>query len=505
MSLPRVALSDQSPAFIACDALIVGIAPGPDGSVEISGDAFGPDHKRQLGSQASTLSLATSMDDAHVLPAPDGVEATKVILVGLGSDSPTPDTLRHAAGVAVRTAGKNAHIAIALPSAGPQSDQAIVEGALLGGYRVTARKKPSTDPEWETLTVVGATDPAAIHTGLSTAQAVAFVRDLVNTPPNELYPESFSQRVADALAGVPVSIEVFNEDQLAEGGFGGLLGVGGGSARPPRLVALRYQPEQALGHIALIGKGITFDSGGLSLKPPSSMVGMKYDMTGAATVAGVILAAATLGSPVAITAWLCLAENMPSGTAQRPGDVITIRGGTTVEVLNTDAEGRLVLADGLQAASEESPDLLIDIATLTGAARIALGERYAGLMGHEAARAVVAESAQRAGELVWPMPLPDELRTGLKSDVADIANVATGSTLGGMLVAGLFLEEFVGTTGEGDDQRPIPWAHLDIAGPASNSSSPWGYTPKGPTGALTRSLIELVRGLDAEGIARLRQ
>jgi len=304
--------------------------------------------------------------------------------------------------------------------------------------------------------------------------------------------------VQSVAKNLPIEVEVFDEKALAKGGFGGLLSVGGGSSRPPRLIALRYAPKKPTAHVALVGKGITFDSGGLSIKPAASMVGMKYDMTGAATVAGAIIAAAKIGSPVQITAWMCLAENMPSGTALRPNDVIRIHGGKSVEVLNTDAEGRLVLADGLQAASAEHPDLIVDVATLTGAARVALGERYAGLMGDESARELVESSASNQGELVWPMPLPEELRSGLNSDVADIANVATGSPSGGMLVAGLFLNEFVGTKKDSDEL--IPWAHLDIAGPASNSSGAYGHTPKGPTGALVRTLIELLVDVAPEGL-----
>jgi leucyl aminopeptidase len=255
------------------------------------------------------------------------------------------------------------------------------------------------------------------------------------------------------------------------------------------MMVLRWSPPKPTRHIALVGKGITFDSGGLSLKPANSMVGMKYDMTGAAVVSAVALASAELGVGAAVTAWVCLAENMPSGSASRPNDVISIKNGQTVEILNTDAEGRLVLADGLSAARAEEPDLIIDVATLTGAARVALGERYAGLMGTPEAVAAIQESATQAGELVWPMPLPEELRTLLSTDVADIANAKPGNTLGGMLLAGLFLQEFVGKSPEG---TLLPWAHLDIAGPAENSSGAWGYTPKGPTGALTRTLLTVV-------------
>jgi leucyl aminopeptidase len=239
--------------------------------------------------------------------------------------------------------------------------------------------------------------------------------------------------------------------------------------------------------LALVGKGITFDTGGLSLKPSEAMVGMKYDMTGAATAFQSVIAIAKLGLPVRVTAWLCLAENMPSGTAQRPDDVIKIRNGKTVEVLNTDAEGRLVLADGLSIASEAKPDLILDIATLTGAATIALGNRYAGLMGEDSAIKTVENAAKDAGELVWHMPLPEELRPLLNSDVADIANVKIGNRAGGMLIGGHFLRDFV--------PNEISWAHLDIAGPADNSAGAYGYTPKGGTGVILRTMVAVAADL----------
>ncbi len=509
VNIPRVVSHTQPADHVDCDALIVGIAPGPDKTPTIAGAVLGESDTAWLQAAAVALGKKGSLDEVTVVPAPPGCQATTVILAGLGSKELTPSSLRHAAGSATRAAGPVSHIAVALPVVDAASAQAVVEGSLLGGYRVNAKKKPTDDPDWSTLTVVGTDEQDALQAGAVIAESVYLVRDLVNTPPNELYPESFTDHVTSALKGLPIEIDVLDEHQLAEGGFGGILGVGQGSTRPPRLVALRYRPEGATAHIALVGKGITFDSGGLSLKPAASMVGMKYDMTGAATVSGVMRAVASLHAPVAVTAWLCLAENMPSGSAQRPGDVITIHGGKTVEVLNTDAEGRLVLADGLHAASEEFPDLIVDVATLTGAARIALGERYAGLMGDQLATALVEKAAESAGELVWTMPLPEELRKGLNSDVADIANVATGSSLGGMLVAGLFLKEFVGPRqgqpADEDSAAQIPWAHLDIAGPASNTSGAYGYTPKGPTGATTRALVNLVMGLDSDAVATLVQ
>jgi leucyl aminopeptidase len=256
-------------------------------------------------------------------------------------------------------------------------------------------------------------------------------------------------------------------------------------------VVLRYDPPGATRHLALVGKGITFDSGGLSLKPATSMVGMKYDMTGAVTALAVTIAAARLGVATRITTRLCIAENMPSGSAVRPNDVLRMRGGTTVEVLNTDAEGRLVLADGLAAASEEDPDAIIDVATLTGAARASLGERYIPVMGEGEVVARLIEAGAGVGETLWHMPMPAEIRQLLDSDVADIANAKPGNTVAGMLLAAHFLKAFVGVRGEGDAAAPIPWAHLDIAGVANNSGAPYGGTGKGPTGATVRTLLAL--------------
>jgi leucyl aminopeptidase len=332
---------------------------------------------------------------------------------------------------------------------------------------------------------------ALVEHAAAVAEAATLVKDLVNTPPLDLYPASLAQVALDRGAALPVEVTVWDEAALEADGFGGILGVGQGSSRGPRLVKVAYSPAGAARHLALVGKGITFDTGGLSLKPPTGMVGMKYDMTGAATVLAVTLAAARLGLPVRVTAWLCIAENMPSGTAIRPNDVLRIRGGRTVEVLNTDAEGRLVMADGLVAASEEHPDAIVDVATLTGAALVALGTRYAAVMGDDDLVRQVVGAAGATGELLWPMPLPGELRATINSDVADIANANPGNTAGGMLLAGVFLQEFVGTNGEGDDAARIPWAHLDIAGPAKGPATPFGFTGKGPSAISVRALLRL--------------
>ena len=288
---------------------------------------------------------------------------------------------------------------------------------------------------------------------------------------------------------------MLDEKKLARGGYGGIVGVGQGSSRPPRLVRLEYAPAGATAHVAYVGKGITFDSGGLSIKPAAGMEAMKSDMSGAAAVLHTVVAAARLGLKVRVTGWLALAENMPSGTAQRPSDVITIRGGKTVEVLNTDAEGRLVLADALVDASAAGPDLIVDVATLTGAQMVALGNRTSAIMANDDdLRTRVHTVSQAAGEQFWPMPLPAELRSSMDSAVADIANI--GDRFGGMLVAGLFLAEFVG---DGPDGGKIPWAHLDIAGPAFNTGKPFGYTPVGGTGVAVRTLLALAEDVAASG------
>jgi leucyl aminopeptidase len=335
------------------------------------------------------------------------------------------------------------------------------------------------------LTVLanGTAGSAAVDRSRVLADAMSLVRDLVNTGASHLYPASFAAEAERVAAESGLSIEVLDEKALADGGYGGLTGVGQGSVHPPRLVRVAYTPAGAAKTVVFVGKGITFDSGGLSLKPAKAMETMKSDMSGAAAVLAAVRAAAALGPAVNVVGYLTLAENMPSATAQRPSDVITIYGGTTVEVLNTDAEGRLVMADALARSADDHPDLLVDVATLTGAQLVALGPRIAGIMANsDEVREGVVDAAQRAGEQAWGMPLPEELRKGLDSPVADLANV-TGERHGGMLVAGLFLKEFV--------PAGVRWAHMDIAGPAFHEGEPYGYTPKGGTGAAVRTLVQL--------------
>jgi leucyl aminopeptidase len=483
-------VSTSDARSVAADALIIGVTQGSDGPVPAHGSE---DVDAALGGTlAATLAAlgATGKQDELTKIASDGrVAAPVIVAAGLGpadegGERGRLESLRRAAGAAVRalTSGKAASIALSLPARDEAETEAVALGALLGRYSFTRYRTTSSAEAAPELTVLSSAGDAAGRAQVL-GDAMTLVRDLVNTSPSHLYPETFAaeaQRVAVAAA---LEIEVLDHVALAGGGYGGITGVGQGSVRPPRLVRLSYRHPEASKTVVFAGKGITFDSGGLSLKPPKAMEAMKSDMGGAAAVLGALQAIAALKIRVNAVGYLAMAENMPGGGAQRPSDVITIFGGKTVEVLNTDAEGRLVLADVLARSEQDSPDLLVDVATLTGAQLVALGPRISGVMGSDDEVAgAVADAARRAGEQAWPMPLPEELRKGLDSAVADIANVA-GERFGGMLVAGLFLKEFV--------PDGVRWAHVDIAGPAFHEGEPYGYTPKGGTGAAVRMLVQV--------------
>ncbi|VEG25846.1 leucyl aminopeptidase [Actinomyces howellii] len=461
-----------------------------------------------LPALARELGFTGALDTVLRLPAQavgPALRARSVLLVGTGQDlersARTEDNdlsalgadaaavLRRAAGRAARALAGTSSAALLLPAATDEELEAVAQGALLGAY--AWREGPDPAPVDRIVVTTPLADSPraveAVHRAEALSEAVHLVRDLVNEPPNRLTPAVFAERAVELAGQVGVGAEVLDELDLADQAFGGILGVGGGSVHPPRLVRLSWAPQDApagtAADLALVGKGITFDSGGLSLKPAASMPEMKSDMAGAATVLGVVLAAARLGLPVRLTGWLALAENMPGAGAQRPSDVVTMYGGTTVEIINTDAEGRLVMADALARAVEESPRALIDVATLTGAQLVALGDRVSAVMGTPGLREQVLDSARAAGEAMWPMPLPEHLRSGLDSSFADLRNLPS-SRAGGMLAAGLFLREFTAGT---------PWAHLDIAGPAYNDASAWGLTPVGGTGAGVATLLELLR------------
>ncbi len=489
MAFPELSTSTaplHSPeAQSGADALVLALPP-----VSEAGSVL--DDWPGLAAALSAVGFTGSPGTSVRVAAPDAT-ALPLFVVGTGAD-PSSGTLRDAVGAALRTTTGFDRVAVAVPAVDDVLWSAAAEGILLGGYRFDDYKK-ATGPTRATQVTLHAAAPvseAQATRAWVVADATALVKDLVNTPAQWQSPQNLADAAVASVEGLPVEIEVLDEIALEAGGYGGILGVGQGSDRPPRLVHLDYSPAGAQRHIALVGKGITFDTGGLSLKPPTGMVGMKFDMAGAATALAVVRAAAQLNLPVRVSAWLCIADNMPSGHAIRPGDVLRIADGQSVEVLNTDAEGRLVLADGLVAASRTRPDVIVDVATLTGAILVALGHRHTGVMGDRAAVGAYLSAADRADELAWHLPLPAHMEEELDSPIADLQNAKIGDSSGGALFAGLFLQRFVGRTSDDADAPRIPWVHLDIAG-SGTAKSAVGVTEKGPTAATVRSLLEFVQ------------
>jgi leucyl aminopeptidase len=504
--MTKVSLLSADPATAKADAIVIATystAPDSKGNAPIrphlaaGAETIDAALGGQLAQILSDLGASGRRGEIHRIATLGATAAPVVVAVGVGPDGPTPRRIRSAVATATRALRGAKTVVLALPISDPAVVSAAAEGAIAGGYDFTDFRHRSLEGR---KTAVGKVQLAAADTtgtakselkaalvrGTAVAEALSFARDLVNAPPRDLAPADLASRAAAVATAAGATAEILDEKALTKGGYGGIVGVGQGSTRPPRLVALRWAPAGATRHVALVGKGITFDSGGLSLKPPQSMETMKDDMAGAAAVAATVVAAARLKLPVAVTGWLCCAENMPSGSAIRPGDVLTMLSGTRVEVLNTDAEGRLVLADGLHRASQDAPDALVDVATLTGAAVVALGSKIAAVMANDDAfRDRVRSAADVAGEDFWPMPLPPEMRERLDSSVADIANVPpSGGRDAGMLTAGIFLKEFVPDS--------VPWAHLDIAGPAWNSGEATGDTAKGGTAFGVRTLLALI-------------
>lgn len=413
------------------------------------------------------------------------VDGTLFIAFGIGPAADIDDeAVRRGVGTAARSLTGVEKAAISAEfGVGP-----VVEGIVLGSYSYQGFKAADAAEAAQVTTEVSVVDAdaEAFEAARTIAESVNLARDLVNTPSNYLYPASYAKVMEEIGTQVGLKVEVFDEDYLAEHGFGGITAVGGGSQRPPRLVHLALNPEATGTHTALVGKGITFDTGGISLKPGLKMEDMISDMGGSAAQFAAIVAAARLGIDMRIDAWLPLAENMPSGAATRPGDVITHYGGLTSEVLNTDAEGRLVLADAIARASQDNPDYLIETATLTGAQMVALGARTSAVMGSDEFRDEIAETGRSLGEPAWAMPLLEEQEAQLKSPVADIRNIHN-SRNGGMLFAGLYLSKFV--------SEGTQWAHIDIAGPSFNTESPFGYTPKRATGVPVRTIVATLSAL----------
>jgi leucyl aminopeptidase len=462
------------------------LAPGAQRLAE----ALGVD----LAAELLAVGFDASAGSVARVPTRGAVSAPTVLVAGLGErEKVTTDHLRQAAAAAAGACERLESVAIDLqdvvPDAAPAvAAAAVTEGLLLGAYRFGSYLSQARPHLLARVALHAGDDEAAVREGVAlgeiSASATILARDLVNTPPQDKRPPQLADRVVAELDGTGVEVRVLDERELAAGGYGGLLGVGQGSTAPPRLVELSWNPADADRHVALVGKGITFDTGGISLKPSTAMETMKLDMAGAASVAATVRAAAALDLPVRVTGLLALAENMPSGTATRVSDVLTIRGGTTVEVINTDAEGRLVLADALVHASELEPDAIVDVATLTGAAAIALGDRIGALMASDDLLAdALLRAGDEAGEPFWRLPLASEqYGEELKGDIADLKNA--GWKGAGTVRAALFLNEFVGDG--------IPWAHLDIAS-VSWTDSARGYLTKGGTGVPVRTLLTWLR------------
>jgi leucyl aminopeptidase len=485
-------LTGGDPATAPVDAVVIGLRPG-DGDVPVlapGAETVDAAFDGDLAAALAVVGATGKADEVVKLPARGAIAAPLLAAVGLGADGEgdAAEQVRRACGAAARALAGTGH---ALSTLGALDVRAAAEGTLLGAYSFTAYRSNGEGKGPVGRVDLTGDDAEALRVGTAVAEAVATARDLVNTPPNDLFPASFAERARELAESAGVAVEVLDEAALAEGGFGGVLGVGQGSSRPPRLVRLSYDGGAApRARVALVGKGITFDTGGISIKPAANMDQMTSDMSGAAAVVATTVLAARLGLPVAVTATVPMAENMPSDTAYRPGDVLRMYGGRTVEVLNTDAEGRLILADAIVRAAEDEPDYLVETSTLTGAQQVALGLRTMGVMGSEEFRDRVAAHARAVGEDGWAMPFPPHLRGELDSRVADIANVA-GHRWGGMLLAGVFLREFV--------PDGLPWAHLDIAGPSFHGGGPYGYTAKGGTGVPVRTLFAVLGDIAENG------
>ncbi len=492
---PTVTVASELPSGLDSAVLIVPVISGENDEAKVLANPFlDAEATGEIEVSLKTLGAKGANEQLTRVLVPS-LPVASVLAVGLGNDRDEwpADVVRRAAGVAARSLNGTETVVTTLSEL---DMAAAVEGLILGAYRFSEFRSAKTAPKeagLTSLTVLSTADDAetAAARGIDVATAVATARDLVNTPPSHLFPGEFAKRAKALGKSAGVEVEVLGKKELEDAGFGGIVGVGKGSSRGPRLVRLTYRSgKKNAKKVALVGKGITFDTGGISIKPAANMHQMTSDMGGAAAVIATVVLAARQKLAVDVVATVPMAENMPSSTAQRPGDVLTQYGGTTIEVLNTDAEGRLILADAIVRACEDNPDYLIETSTLTGAQLVALGARTPGVMGSDEFRDRVAKLSQDVGENAWAMPLPEELKDDLKSTVADLANVS-GARNAGMLVAGVYLREFVADG--------VQWAHLDVAGPAYNTGGPWGYTGKGGTGVPTRTMFAVLEDIAANG------
>jgi leucyl aminopeptidase len=493
----RLALSAVPPERAEADLLVLPVAAGDAAPV-----APPPTLAvlERLGTDLAALAaghgrLSGALDDAVLLPSYGAVAAPAVLLVGVGPDAGrSTETLRRAAAVAVAGAGRATSLATALHQAGAEDGgraaalAAVAEGTALAAYRFQRhRSRPEPELAAATLLVDGrrwlaAAEPALRRAEIA-ARATNLVRDLVNEPAGQLTPATLAAEAVRLARRAGLRHRVLQVPSLRRGRFGAVLAVGGASAVAPRVVELRYRPASPAGHVALVGKGVTFDSGGLDLKRGDGMVGMKDDMAGAATVLGTMTALAELDVRVAVSGVLPLVENMPGGSAMRAGDVVRARNGVAIEVTNTDAEGRLILADGLALAAEARPDAILDLATLTGSAVVGLGPGCTAVLGnHPPLTSRLLAAAAGAGEVAYELPLIEDYRRFLDSEVAELVN--STDQPGDAIQAALFLREFV---------AGVPWVHLDIAGPASAKQARY-YQPKGASGCMVRTLLAFLEG-----------
>jgi leucyl aminopeptidase len=493
--VPRFVFATKSPAEQAADLLVLPVFEGPDPGpgVREVGKALGVDP----GALLKDNSVRGTLGEALTLPTLGKTQAGTVMLLGLGKkDEATSDRIRRAIGKVAPRAARYRRVATTLPRAGKgafeECVQAFVEGFLLGSYRFDRYKVRPIEEDGqarrlERVTILGTGRQdarkanRAVERGEIFAEATAFARDLVNTPALDATPEFLAAEARRMARKHGLKVRIHTKAELEKGGFGGILGVGRGSENPPRLIELRYRGGGGSTPVGLTGKGVTFDSGGLSIKDAQQMEWMKADMAGAATMLAAMRAVARLKPKVNVIAAIPSAENLPGGSAIRPGDVLRHRGGKTSEVLNTDAEGRLILADALSYLAERKPRAIVDAATLTGACMIALGTEIWGVMGND--RRVIRDlldAGESVGEPGWELPLWQAYRKQIDSTVADVKNI--GNRYGGAITAALFLKEFVGD---------IPWAHMDIAGTAFAENA-GDYWPKGATGNPVRTLIRFV-------------
>ena len=477
---PQPTLSNDAPDQIACDALLVAAFDG--GGTPTLEDAAGPLDAALDGAISSYLierDFQGKVGSLEIVPTLGRMTPKAIAIVGVGrKEKVSPTELRKAAGVAAKRLSDRAIVATTLSGLGDGAAAATVEGLLLAPYKYTRFKSDPKQTKTQQIILMGGTQ-TEIDRGVNLAEATALARDLQNEPPNSLIPDALARKAQEVADVNGLECTIWDEDEIERRGFGGLTAVARGAINPPRFIQLRYSPPNATGKVAIVGKGVTFDSGGLSLKPANSMETMKSDMTGAAAVIAAMSTLKKLGVQTEVLALVPTTENLPSGDSMKPGDVITQYNGTTIEVNNTDAEGRLILADALAFASEQDPDAILDIATLTGGIMVALGLRISGLFANDdALSAELVAASEAAGEPMWRMPLADEFKKDLDSDIADMKN--SGPRWGSAIIGAIFLKQHV--------KKATPWAHLDIAG-TDWADKPHELGPKGATGVMTRTLI----------------